>query len=59
MIKKNKNNTFNVSVVIKELKQLNTHLNKISYLIYQHSCEAWSEDKKVKVLTELKGWNNK
>ena len=66
MIEKNKDNAKFVSVVsthlhvaIGELKQLNTHLDKINYLIYQHVSEAWTKDKQLKVLTELKNWTDK
>jgi len=42
-----------------ELKQLNTHLDKINYLIYQYVSEVWTKDKQLKVLTELKNWTDK
>ena len=67
MIKKNKNNaSFNISVVathlhavISELKQLNKHLDKTQYLIYEHISKDWSDEKKQKVLSELAWWGLK
>ena len=65
MIKKNKNNaSFNVSIVathlhavISELKELNKHLDKNQYLLFQYMSKDWTDEKQLKVLTELKNWN--
>jgi|TARA_Y100000310_G_scaffold36043_1_gene33981 hypothetical protein len=66
MIKKTKDNAKLVSVVsshlhivISELKQLNKHLDKTQYLMYEYMSKDWTDEKKQKVLSELAWWGLK